>query len=122
MMTPIDAEWWGTRCVMVNPLKKYWLLFLNKYLNYWLILGDGAAHVGKILRKSSPVAVESSRQPSIQSALTQAVLNQTLSLSVIIMHHILRSGRNHGVAQLDNKLHSVKPVIGAWPVMPMRRT
>ncbi|GFW25072.1 RNase H domain-containing protein [Trichonephila clavipes] len=24
--------------------------------------------------------------------------------------------------QLDNKLHSVKPVIGAWPVMPMRRT
>ncbi|GFU09930.1 baculo_p74_N domain-containing protein [Trichonephila clavipes] len=22
MMTPIDAEWWGTRCVMVNPLKK----------------------------------------------------------------------------------------------------
>ncbi|GFU21484.1 hypothetical protein TNCV_4737681 [Trichonephila clavipes] len=23
---------------------------------------------------------------------------------------------------LDNKLHSVKPVIGAWPVMPMRRT
>ncbi|GFU15209.1 hypothetical protein TNCV_3937701, partial [Trichonephila clavipes] len=24
--------------------------------------------------------------------------------------------------QLDNTLHSVKPVIGAWPVMPMRRT
>ncbi|GFV24356.1 uncharacterized protein TNCV_198981 [Trichonephila clavipes] len=24
--------------------------------------------------------------------------------------------------QLDNKLHSVKPVIEAWPVMPMRRT
>ncbi|GFT90280.1 RNase H domain-containing protein [Trichonephila clavipes] len=24
--------------------------------------------------------------------------------------------------QLDNKLHSVKPVIGAWPVMPLRRT
>ncbi|GFV01209.1 baculo_p74_N domain-containing protein [Trichonephila clavipes] len=22
MTTPIDAEWWGTRCVMVNPLKK----------------------------------------------------------------------------------------------------
>ncbi|GFT33367.1 RNase H domain-containing protein [Trichonephila clavipes] len=24
--------------------------------------------------------------------------------------------------QLDDKLHSVKPVIGAWSVMPMRRT
>ncbi|GFU70755.1 RNase H domain-containing protein [Trichonephila clavipes] len=24
--------------------------------------------------------------------------------------------------QLDNKLHSMKPVIGAWSVMPMRRT
>ncbi|GFU35834.1 RNase H domain-containing protein [Trichonephila clavipes] len=24
--------------------------------------------------------------------------------------------------QLDNKLHSVKPVIGAWPVMPLRKT
>ncbi|GFV06955.1 RNase H domain-containing protein [Trichonephila clavipes] len=24
--------------------------------------------------------------------------------------------------QLDNKLHFVKPVVGAWPVMPMRRT
>ncbi|GFT71073.1 hypothetical protein TNCV_3951011 [Trichonephila clavipes] len=24
--------------------------------------------------------------------------------------------------QLDNKLHSVKPVIGAWSGMPMRRT
>ncbi|GFT26292.1 RNase H domain-containing protein [Trichonephila clavipes] len=25
-------------------------------------------------------------------------------------------------SQLDNKLHSVKPVIGVWPVMPLRRT
>ncbi|GFY16078.1 RNase H domain-containing protein [Trichonephila clavipes] len=24
--------------------------------------------------------------------------------------------------QLDNKLHSVKPVIGTWPVIPMQRT
>ncbi|GFV06939.1 RNase H domain-containing protein [Trichonephila clavipes] len=32
-----------------------------------------------------------------------------------------RSGRNRS-QQLDNKLHSVKPVIGAWPVMLMRRT
>ncbi|GFW30501.1 RNase H domain-containing protein [Trichonephila clavipes] len=35
------------------------------------------------------------------------------------------TGRRHPVEswsqQLDNKLHSVKPVIGAWPVMPMRR-
>ncbi|GFU68948.1 hypothetical protein TNCV_2435221 [Trichonephila clavipes] len=40
-------------------------------------------------------------------------------------HHasyFLISGRNHGVSSWITKLHSVKPVIGAWPVMPMRRT
>ncbi|GFW07822.1 putative RNA-directed DNA polymerase from transposon BS [Trichonephila clavipes] len=33
-------------------------------------------------------------------------------------HNLLESWSQ----QLDNKLHSVKPVIGAWPVMPMRST
>ncbi|GFT61983.1 hypothetical protein TNCV_2083561 [Trichonephila clavipes] len=31
-------------------------------------------------------------------------------------------GKESWSQQLDNKLHSVKPVIGAWPVMPLRRT
>ncbi|GFW07164.1 uncharacterized protein TNCV_3693591 [Trichonephila clavipes] len=40
----------------------------------------------------------------------------------IIMHHIFNIWQESWSQQLDNKLHSVKPVIGAWPVMPMRRT
>ncbi|GFU71539.1 uncharacterized protein TNCV_4310351 [Trichonephila clavipes] len=42
----------------------------------------------------------------------------------VILHHIFkkRSGRNYGVSSWITKLHSVKPVIGAMPVMPMRRT
>ncbi|GFX80444.1 RNase H domain-containing protein [Trichonephila clavipes] len=37
-------------------------------------------------------------------------------------HHIFKIWQESWSQQLDNKLHSVKPVIGAWPVMPMRRT
>ncbi|GFV64272.1 RNase H domain-containing protein [Trichonephila clavipes] len=40
----------------------------------------------------------------------------------VIMHHIFKIWQESWSKQLDNKLHSVKPVIGAWPVMPMRRT
>ncbi|GFX46011.1 RNase H domain-containing protein [Trichonephila clavipes] len=40
----------------------------------------------------------------------------------VIMHHIFKTCQESWSQQLDNKLHSVKPVIGAWPVMPMRRT
>ncbi|GFW41753.1 putative RNA-directed DNA polymerase from transposon BS [Trichonephila clavipes] len=40
----------------------------------------------------------------------------------VIMHHIFKIWQESWSRQLDNKLHSVKPVIGAWPVMPMRRT
>ncbi|GFU46916.1 probable RNA-directed DNA polymerase from transposon X-element [Trichonephila clavipes] len=40
----------------------------------------------------------------------------------VIMHHIFKIWQESWSQQLDNKLHSVKPVIGAWPVMPMRRT
>ncbi|GFV51406.1 RNase H domain-containing protein [Trichonephila clavipes] len=38
------------------------------------------------------------------------------------MHHIFKIWQESWSQQLDNKLHSVKPVIGAWPVMPLRRT
>ncbi|GFT64951.1 RNase H domain-containing protein [Trichonephila clavipes] len=40
----------------------------------------------------------------------------------VIMHHIFKIWQESWSQQLDNKLHSVKPVIGEWPVMPMRRT
>ncbi|GFY14754.1 RNase H domain-containing protein [Trichonephila clavipes] len=40
----------------------------------------------------------------------------------VILHHISKLWQESWSQQLDNKLHSVKPVIGAWPVMPLRRT
>ncbi|GFS65346.1 RNase H domain-containing protein [Trichonephila clavipes] len=40
----------------------------------------------------------------------------------VILHHILTTWQESWSQQLDNKLHSVKPVIRAWPVIPMRRT
>ncbi|GFV94066.1 hypothetical protein TNCV_3357131 [Trichonephila clavipes] len=40
----------------------------------------------------------------------------------VIMHHIFKIWQESWSPQLDNKLHSAKPVIGAWPVMPLRRT
>ncbi|GFY17264.1 RNase H domain-containing protein [Trichonephila clavipes] len=40
----------------------------------------------------------------------------------VILHHISQLWQESWSQQLDNKLHSVKPVIVAWPVMPMRRT
>ncbi|GFX90036.1 retrovirus-related Pol polyprotein from transposon 17.6 [Trichonephila clavipes] len=40
----------------------------------------------------------------------------------VILHHIFTIWQESWSQQLDNKLHSVKPVIGAWPVMAMRRT
>ncbi|GFW79318.1 baculo_p74_N domain-containing protein [Trichonephila clavipes] len=172
--TPIDAECWGTRCVMVNPLKKYWFHFLNKYLLMdWNFIGrnvilrwiktlgnffgektvyralktsvvqppnysyippvpshpavllevnlsdtillpdtsqvahevtaelladfgvDIAAHVvEKILRKKAPqFLLKAAGNLPIQSALTQAVLNQTLSLSVKSLATV---GQNNG--------------------------
>ncbi|GFX38223.1 RNase H domain-containing protein [Trichonephila clavipes] len=40
----------------------------------------------------------------------------------VILHHIFTIWQESLSQQLDNKLHSVKPVIGAWPAMPGRRT
>ncbi|GFW57281.1 putative RNA-directed DNA polymerase from transposon X-element [Trichonephila clavipes] len=45
-----------------------------------------------------------------------------MDMKRVIMHHIFKLWQESWSQQLDNKLHSVKPVIGAWPVMPMRRT
>ncbi|GFY11576.1 RNase H domain-containing protein [Trichonephila clavipes] len=45
-----------------------------------------------------------------------------MDMKRIILHHIFMIWQESWSLQLDNKLHSGKPVIGVWPVMPMRRT
>ncbi|GFW03914.1 putative RNA-directed DNA polymerase from transposon X-element [Trichonephila clavipes] len=40
----------------------------------------------------------------------------------VILHHILTIWQEPWTLQLDNKVQYVKPVIGTWPEMPMRRT
>ncbi|GFV21133.1 uncharacterized protein TNCV_4267661 [Trichonephila clavipes] len=58
-----------------------------------------------------------------KSATTHLPLAVPLSdMKRVIMHHIFKIWQESWSQQLGNKLHSVKPVIGAWPVMPMRRT
>ncbi|GFW58798.1 RNase H domain-containing protein [Trichonephila clavipes] len=58
-----------------------------------------------------------------KSATTHLPLAVPLSdMKRVIMHHIFKIWQESWSPQLDNKLHSVKPVIGAWPVMPLRRT
>ncbi|GFX38947.1 putative RNA-directed DNA polymerase from transposon X-element [Trichonephila clavipes] len=58
-----------------------------------------------------------------RSATTHLPLAVPLSdMKRVIMHHIFKLWQESWSHQLDNKLHSVKSVIGAWPVMPMRRT
>ncbi|GFS53299.1 RNase H domain-containing protein [Trichonephila clavipes] len=58
-----------------------------------------------------------------KSATTHLPLAVPLSdMKRVIMHHIFNIWQESWSQQLDNKLHSVKPVIGAWPVMPLRRT
>ncbi|GFY32035.1 RNase H domain-containing protein [Trichonephila clavipes] len=54
--------------------------------------------------------------PSLPLAVPLSDMNR------VIMHHIFKIWQESWSQQLDYKLHSVKPVIGAWPVMPMRRT
>ncbi|GFV82863.1 baculo_p74_N domain-containing protein [Trichonephila clavipes] len=126
MATPTDAEWWGARCVMVNPLKKVLASFpeqvfgmqskhplhavpshpavsLEVNLSDTIPLPDTSqvarevtaelladfgvdieAHVvEKVLRKIAPqLLLKAAGNLPIQLALTEAVLNQTLSLSV----------------------------------------
>ncbi|GFW95638.1 RNase H domain-containing protein [Trichonephila clavipes] len=58
-----------------------------------------------------------------RSAKTHLPLAVPLSdMKRVILHHIFKIWQESWSQQLDNKLHPVKPVIGAWPVMPMRRT
>ncbi|GFV81155.1 RNase H domain-containing protein [Trichonephila clavipes] len=58
-----------------------------------------------------------------KSATTYISLAIPLSyIKRIILHHIFTIWQESWSQQLDNKLHSVKPVIEAWHVMPMRRT
>ncbi|GFT39991.1 RNase H domain-containing protein [Trichonephila clavipes] len=58
-----------------------------------------------------------------RSATTHLPLTVPLSdMKHVILHPIFTIWQESWSQQLDNKLHSVKPVIGAWPVMLMRRT
>ncbi|GFX83937.1 putative RNA-directed DNA polymerase from transposon X-element [Trichonephila clavipes] len=73
------------------------------------------SHVGIIGNEQADSAAK--------SATTHLLLAVPLSdMKRVIMHHIFKLWQESWSQQLDNKLHSVKPVIGAWPVMPMRRT
>ncbi|GFW64088.1 RNase H domain-containing protein [Trichonephila clavipes] len=73
------------------------------------------SHVGNIGNEQADSAAK--------SATTHLPLAVPLSdIKRVIMHHIFQLWQESWSQQLDNKLHSVKPVIGAWPVMPMRRT
>ncbi|GFW25081.1 RNase H domain-containing protein [Trichonephila clavipes] len=58
-----------------------------------------------------------------RSATTYLPLAIPLSdMKRVILHHIFKIWQESWSQQWDNKLHSVKHGIGAWPVMPMRRT
>ncbi|GFW03215.1 RNase H domain-containing protein [Trichonephila clavipes] len=58
-----------------------------------------------------------------RSATTHLPLAVPLSdMKRVILHHIFTIWQESWSQQLDDKLHSVKHVIGAWPVIPMRRT
>ncbi|GFV38633.1 RNase H domain-containing protein [Trichonephila clavipes] len=73
------------------------------------------SHVGIIGNEQADSAAK--------SATTHLPLAVPLSdMKRVIMHHIFKIWQESWSPQLDNKLHSVKPVIGAWPVMPLRRT
>ncbi|GFV11563.1 probable RNA-directed DNA polymerase from transposon X-element [Trichonephila clavipes] len=73
------------------------------------------SHVGIIGNEQADSAAK--------SATTHLPLAVPLSdMKRVIMHHIFKIWQESWSQQSDNKLHSVKPVIGAWPVMPMRRT
>ncbi|GFY09417.1 RNase H domain-containing protein [Trichonephila clavipes] len=72
------------------------------------------SHVGIIGNEQADSAAK--------SATTHLPLAVPLSdMKRVIMHHIFNIWQESWSQQLDNKLHSVKPVIGAWPVMPLRR-
>ncbi|GFX74403.1 putative RNA-directed DNA polymerase from transposon X-element [Trichonephila clavipes] len=58
-----------------------------------------------------------------RSATTHVPLAVPLSdIKRVIPHHIFKIWQESWSHPMDNKLHSMKPVIRAWPVMPMRRT
>ncbi|GFX45993.1 probable RNA-directed DNA polymerase from transposon X-element [Trichonephila clavipes] len=67
------------------------------------------SHVGIIGNEQADSAAK--------SATTHLPLAVPLSdMKRVIMHHIFKIWQESWSQQLDNKLHSVKPVIGAWPL------
>ncbi|GFV78469.1 RNase H domain-containing protein [Trichonephila clavipes] len=59
----------------------------------------------------------------VQSATTELPLTvRPRDMKRVIQHRIKNAWQESWNLQTNNKLHCVKPVIGALPVMPMRRT
>ncbi|GFU66481.1 RNase H domain-containing protein [Trichonephila clavipes] len=60
--------------------------------------------------------------PVVLMATTYRPLSVPLSdMKRVILHNILTTWQESWSQQLDNKFHSVEPIVGAWPVIPMRR-
>ncbi|GFT47187.1 RNase H domain-containing protein [Trichonephila clavipes] len=58
-----------------------------------------------------------------RSATTELSLTAPLwDMKRVIQHRIDNAWQESCNLQTDNKLHCLKPVIGALPIMPMRRT
>ncbi|GFU66918.1 RNase H domain-containing protein [Trichonephila clavipes] len=73
----------------------------------------------------SHVCIRGNGQADIVARLTTAEFTITVPLcdmKPFIQHRIDNTWQESGNLQTNNKLHCVKPVIGALPVMPMRRT
>ncbi|GFU10491.1 RNase H domain-containing protein [Trichonephila clavipes] len=100
---------WNTpRFHYINP-------FCHLHKGFDIVFCWLPSHVGIIGNEQADNAAK--------SATTHLPLTVPLSdMKRVIMHHIFNLWQESWSQQLDNKLHSVKPVIGAWPVMPMRRT
>ncbi|GFW31116.1 RNase H domain-containing protein [Trichonephila clavipes] len=73
------------------------------------------SHVGITGNKQADIAA--------RSATTDLPLTTPLcDMKRVIQHRIDNAWQESWNSQTNNKLHCVKPVIGAWPVMTMRRT
>ncbi|GFW41803.1 RNase H domain-containing protein [Trichonephila clavipes] len=69
-----------------------------------------------------PVARASGQRGKVGNDPSAARSSPLSDMKRVILHHIFQIWQESWSQQLDNKLHSVKPVIGACSVMPMRRT
>ncbi|GFV56731.1 hypothetical protein TNCV_4689561 [Trichonephila clavipes] len=72
------------------------------------VLADYQSHVGIIGNE------QAGRRGKVGDDASAASCS-AIGMKRVIMHHIFKIWQESWSQQLDNKLHSVKPVIGAWP-------